>query len=84
MSSPAFDDDLGLGERIKDFTVQKFIAKPGVERLDEAILPRTARHDLGGLRAHSFDPLLHRLGDKFRPIVGPDVAWHASQNEQVR
>ena len=78
MSSPAFDDDLALGERIEDFTIQKFIAKPIVERLDEAILSRAARHDVGGLRAHSSDPLLHRLGDKFRPIVGPDLARHAS------
>ena len=69
MSSPAFDDDLGLGERIEDFTIQKFVAKPGVEGLNEAILPRTARHDVGGLRAHGSDPLLHRLGDELWPIA---------------
>ena len=84
MSSPAFDDDLGLGERIEDFTIQKFVAKPGVEGLNEAILPRTSRHDVGGLRAHGSDPLLHRLGDELWPIVGPDVARHPSQNEQIR
>ena len=84
MSSPAFDDDLGLGERIEDFTIQKFVAKPGVEGLNEAILPRTSRHDVGCLRADCGDPVLHRLCDKLRAVVGTDVPRDASPNEQIQ
>jgi len=40
--------------------------------------------DVGGLRADSSDPLLHRLGNAFRAIVGTDMPGHAAQNEQVR
>jgi len=43
--------DLCLRERVKDSAIQKFIAKPRVERLDEAVLRRTAWRDVGCLRA---------------------------------
>ena len=36
---PALDDDLRLGERVEDFPIEQFVAKPGVEALDEAVLP---------------------------------------------
>ena len=37
--SPAFDDDLRLRERVEDLAVEEFVAQPGIERLDEAVLP---------------------------------------------
>ena len=42
MTLPALDDDFGLGKRADDLSVGPFIAKPGVEALDEAVLPGTA------------------------------------------
>src|ERR1035437_5304952 len=31
MATPTFNHDLGLGQRVEDFAVQKFVAKPRVE-----------------------------------------------------
>ena len=40
--SPAYGDDPGFAKRVEDLAVQQLIAEPGVERLDEPVLPRTA------------------------------------------
>jgi len=66
---PAFHDDLRLREGVEDLAVEEFIAQPGIERLDEAVLPGTARRDIGGLRANRADPFLDSLRDKFRPVI---------------
>jgi hypothetical protein len=47
--SPALDDDPGLGKRVEDLSVEQFVAKPGVEALDEAVLPGTAPLDTSRL-----------------------------------
>ena len=39
---PALDDDLGLAQSVEDLAVEQLIAKPCVETLDEAVLPRAA------------------------------------------
>ena len=36
LSSPAFDEHLGLPERVEDFTLQQFVAELAVERFDVA------------------------------------------------
>ena len=51
MPSPALDDDLGLAQRVEDLAVEKLVAQTCIEALDEAILPRTARRDVGGFCA---------------------------------
>jgi hypothetical protein len=38
---------------------------------------------VGGLGADGSDPLLYGLGHELRPIVGPDMAWHATQDEDI-
>jgi hypothetical protein len=43
VAPPALDDDPGLGKRVEDLSIEQFAAKPGVEALDEAVLPGTAR-----------------------------------------
>ena len=40
---PSFDNDLGLAERVEDFTVQQFIPHFPVEAFAVSVLPRTAR-----------------------------------------
>src|SRR5438067_2298314 len=40
------DDDLGLAQCVEDLAVEKLVAQPPVEALDEAVLPRAARGDL--------------------------------------
>ena len=81
---PALDDDPCFGEGVEDFSVEQLVAQPGVEALDEAILPRAARRDVGGFRADGGDPLLHSLGDEPGAVVGTNVLGNAAQDEQVR
>ena len=40
VTSPAFDDDLSLPQRVEDFTIEQFIAQARIEALDVAVLPR--------------------------------------------
>jgi hypothetical protein len=84
VAPPAFDNDLGLAERVEDFAIEQFIAKARVEALDVAILPRTAPLDVSGLGADSCDPFLHGLGHELRSVVGPDVTGNATHDEEVR
>jgi len=37
--SPLFNDDLGLLQGVKDFTVEQFISELAVETFNEAIIP---------------------------------------------
>jgi len=67
--SPALDDDLRLGERVEDFPIEQFVAKPGVEALDEAVFPRRSWRDVGRLGPDRRDPLLNGLRDELRAIV---------------
>jgi len=69
VAPPAFDDDLGLWQRVKDFAVKQFIAQACVEAFDVAVLPRAAWCDVGGLCTNRCDPLLYCLGDELRPIA---------------
>ena len=84
MPPPALDDDLGLPQRVEDLAVEQFVPQSGVEALDVAVLPRTARRDVGGLGTDRADPLLQRLGDELRPVVRTNVPGHAAQDEQIR
>jgi hypothetical protein len=56
MLPPSFDDDLGLLQRVEDFSIEEFIAKLRVEALAIAIFPRNAGYDVGGLGADGDDP----------------------------
>jgi hypothetical protein len=83
VAPPTFDDDLGLAQRVEDLTIEQFIAQARVEALDVTAFPGTARLDIGGLCADRCDPLLHGLGYELRSIVGPNVARHTTQDEEI-
>src|SRR6516164_10772057 len=57
VTPPALDDDPGLGKRVDDLSIEQFIAKPGVEALDEAVLPGTAPLNGGRLGPDGSDPV---------------------------
>jgi hypothetical protein len=40
---PALDDDLCLAQAVEDLAVEQLIPQPGVEALEEAVLPSTIR-----------------------------------------
>src|SRR4051812_39812249 len=81
--SPALDHDLGLAQAVEDLAIEQLVAEPGVEALDEAVLPGAAWGDVGGLGTHRRDPCLDRLGHELGAVVGADVARHAAQDEQI-
>src|SRR5438045_3029096 len=68
VTTPAFDDDLHLPQRVEDFAIEQLVAQPGIKTLDEPVLPWTARCDVGGLCSDGTDPLLHRLGNALRAV----------------
>lgn len=70
VTPPAFDDDLSLAQRVEDFTIEQLIAQACVEALVVSILPWAARCGLGGFGANRCNPVLRRLGQELRPIVG--------------
>src|SRR5690606_25206042 len=67
-----------------DLTVEQFVAELRVEALAVAVLPRASRFDDLCLCAYGYDPLPYSLGDELRAVVGTDMAWHTTQDEQVR
>ncbi len=69
VSSPAFDDDPRLLQRVEDIAVQQLVAKLRVEALAIAVLPRATRFNVGRLGADRSNPVLHGLSDELRPIV---------------
>src|SRR3974377_1715277 len=83
VAPPALDNDLGLSQRVEDFSIEQFITTACVEALDVTLFPGATWCDVGGLYADRCDPFLHRLGYKFRPIVGPYVTRHATQDEEI-
>src|SRR6185437_15466109 len=46
-------------------------------------LQRGRISDVGGLCADRCNPLLHSLGYKLWAVVGPDMAGHATQDEEI-
>jgi hypothetical protein len=50
--TPTLDDDLGLVQRVEELAIKKLVAQARIEALDGAVLPRTARVDVGGLCAN--------------------------------
>src|SRR5712672_2988312 len=47
VTPPAFDDDLRFPQRVEDLAIEQLVAQPGIKTLDEPVLPRTARRDVG-------------------------------------
>jgi len=50
----------------------------GIEGLHITVFPRTARLNKERFDLHLFEPLLHFLGRKFRPVVAADVIRQAA------
>ena len=53
---PLGNQYLGFGQRRENIPVEQFVPQFAVERLDIAILPRTARFDEEGLHAKFIEP----------------------------
>ena len=63
------DDDPSLGEAVEHLTVQKFVAKLGVEALAVAVFPWRAWLDEGRFCADRCDPIPHCLGDELGTVA---------------
>ncbi len=82
LPSPAFNDDLGFLQRVKDFSIQQFISQFTVERFHIAIFARTARLNEERRDFYRLIPLAQALGDKFRPIIGTNRLRAAMPKKQ--
>lgn len=69
MPAPTLDDDLRFSERIENLAVQEFVAQPGIEALDIAVLPWTAWLDVRRLRTHRRDPFANRFRGGWRASI---------------
>ena len=47
------------------------------------IQPKRPRLDVCCLRSNRFDPAFESLSDELGVVIGPNLAWHASQDEQI-
>jgi hypothetical protein len=52
MTSPAFNDDLRVAQRIDDSPIIEFVAQTGVDTLDVAVPLRACGRDRSGLEAY--------------------------------
>jgi len=57
VAAPGLDDDPRLRQRVEDLAVEQLVAQPGVEGLNEAVLPRAAWRGVRGLRSDRRDPV---------------------------
>ena len=80
---PALDHDAGLGEGVEYLAIEKLVTEAGVEAFDVAILPRAPRLDVGGPGSNGGDPVLNRLRNELRAIIGSYVLRHAPEDEEV-
>ena len=69
LPAPGFDQNPGFLQRVEDFSVEEFVAQPGIEAFDIAVLPRASWRDIGGLGPNGGDPSLHCLSDELGPVV---------------
>jgi hypothetical protein len=83
VASPALDDDLGLTQGIEDLAIEQLITQPRIERFDIAVLPGTARLDIGRLGTDCGDPFLNRTRHELGSVVGTHVAGYAAQDEEI-
>src|ERR687883_664022 len=68
VTAPALDDDLRLAQRVEDLAVEQLVAQSRIETLDKAVLPRTARRDVSGLRADRADHSCTALATNSGPL----------------
>ena len=81
---PLLDQDLCLAQGVEYFTVEQFIAEPGIEAFAVSVFPRASWLDVSGLCTNGCDPVPNRLRDELGAIIGADVVGHAAQNKQIR
>ena len=70
---PAGEHDPGLGECVELLAVEELAASAGVERFDEAVLPRRAGVDVEGLDAAQGEAVAYDPRDELRTVVRPNV-----------
>ena len=81
---PTLNHNLCPPQRIEHLAIEQVVTQPRTETLDIAVLPRTAKRDVGRLGAERGNLLLNSFGDELRTIVGADIPWHTAQHEQLR
>ena len=76
---PLLDHDAGFLHGVEHLAVEEFVPQLRVEALAIAVLPGTARLDVGSRRSNRRDPVLYGLGNELRPVVRTDMTGHTAQ-----
>ena len=74
----SFDQDLGLAQRVEDFTIEQLVSEPGIEAFTLAVLPERSWRDERSFRTDGANPSPHILGDEFGAVVRPYELWRAA------
>ena len=69
VTPPGLNHDLGLSTRQEPFEAQALVAELAVEAFADAVLPRLAGIDQGGLDLLVGHPLQQRLSDELRAVA---------------
>src|SRR5229473_5910638 len=71
--APVEVEDPCLEDGVEDLAIEELVAEPGVEALDEWVLPRATRLDVQGASAGESAPITNRARDQLRSVVHPDA-----------
>ena len=81
--SPALNEHSGLGECVKDLSVEQLVSELSIKRFVVAVLPRTSGFNEQGLGSDALQPLANGRGGELRPVVRTDPLRDTSIDEQL-
>jgi len=83
MSAPGFDQDLGFFEGVKNFPIEQFVSKSGIEAFVIPVLPGAPWFNKSRVDLQGVQPILETLGGKLTAVVRPNISWHALGDKQI-
>lgn len=80
---PMLDQDACFLHGRKLLAAQALIAELAIEALNEAILPRAARFDVGCAHVYRVEETANPTCDELWPVITPNKCWDTTDSEQV-
>ncbi len=81
--SPAFDEHLGLLQRVEDLSIEQLVSELPIEGLVEPVLPWASGLDEQGFDTDPPQPRSDCIRRELRAIIGSDVIRWSALDEQV-
>ena len=80
---PASGQHSRLQQRVKELGVQQLVSELPFEGFDVTVLSRAAGFDRQRRQSHSLQPVANCVCGEVSPVVGQDIAFGSSPNDQV-